>query len=99
MFRRKYNITENFQDKIARLYGSDRPRPETEDGKAKVGLTRTCTLQVTDRCNLACTYCYQINKKHHSMSFDVAKRYIDMLLEDDKENDYINTAISDGLIV
>ena len=100
MFRRKYKTTENFQDKIARLYGSRTPQSNDPESLLKhKGLTRTCTLQVTDRCNLACTYCYQINKKKHSMSFDIAKRYIDMILEDDRENDYINTDISEGLII
>lgn len=96
LYRRKCKLTENFQDKIARLYGHD--RVATDDTRHE-GLTRTCTLQVTDACNLCCTYCYQINKKHHSMTFDIAKRYIDMLLADDKDNDYVNTAISEGLII
>ena len=100
MFKRKYQITENFQDKIARLYGNRDPQGiSPEDLSKHKGLTRTCTLQVTDACNLACTYCYQINKHHHRMSFDVAKRYIDMILEDDKDNDYINSEISEGLVV
>ena len=246
MFRRKYKVTENYQDKVARLYGMHRD-PSADDSYHD-GLTRTCTLQVTDACNLRCTYCvsgnthitmvdksskpirdvqvgdeiiafneatgeletakveqlfqrqavtmtivmddqttlqitpnhsvfmrgkdddyghwveadelrkymtdddnpgcllymydthtntfswkgvstikynprmtdvynigtsthtylandigvhncYQINKQTHRMSFDVAKRYIDMLLEDDRENDYVNTKISEGLIV
>lgn len=246
MFRRKYKVTENYQDKVARLYGQNR-EPSADDSYHE-GLTRTCTLQVTDACNLRCTYCvsgnthitmvdksskpirdvqvgdeiiafneatgeletakveqlfqrqavtmtivmddqtvlqitpnhsvfmrgkdddyghwveadelrkymtdddnpgcllymydshtnafswkgvstikynprmtdvynigtsthtylandigvhncYQINKQTHRMSFDIAKRYIDMLLEDDRENDYVNTKISEGLIV
>lgn len=100
MFKRKYKLTENFQDRLARLYGRPYdPSMSIEDAKKHKGLARTCTLQVTDACNLACTYCYQINKHHNRMSFDVAKRYIDLLLEDNKENDYVNTEISDGLIV
>lgn len=248
MFRRKYKLTENYQDKVARLYGRQRDISADSDNK-HAGLTRTCTLQVTDACNLRCTYCvsgntyismldgstkqikdivcgdkiiafdentgevkeavveqlfqreaatmnivmsdnltltitpnhqvylmpvrensearwveaeeihkylmsendggcmlyifndhkkefewkhvarvtynknvipvynigtsthtyiandigvhncYQIAKKNHRMSFDIAKRYIDMLLEDDRENDYVNTEISEGLIV
>ena len=100
MFKRKYNVTENFQDTISRLYGNKDPQQiSAEDLSKHKGLTRTCTLQVTDDCNLCCTYCYQINKHHHSMSFDIAKRYIDMLLADDKDNDYINSEISEGLII
>lgn len=101
MFKRKYKLTENFQDRIARLYGNKRGPQEfsPEDLSKHKGLTRTCTLQVTDACNLACTYCYQINKHHNRMPIDIAKKYIDMILEDDRDNDYINTEISDGLII
>ena len=104
MFKRKYKLTENFQDKIARLYGSTLlptiGEVESEADGRKF-LTRTITFQVTDACNLACTYCYQINKHHHSMSFEVAKKFADFLLEakDDNDNDYINKAISPGLII
>lgn len=38
------------------------------------------TFQVTDDCNLCCTYCYQINKEHHYMSFDIVDKAIDFLL-------------------
>lgn len=99
-FIRKAKKTENYQDLIARLY--DDHTIEYDQAGNPIphnGLTRTCTLQVTDACNLRCTYCYQIAKNTHRMSFDIAKRYIDMLLEDDQENDYVNTKISQGLIV
>ena len=48
-----------------------------------------------------CTYCYQHNKGHHSMPFDVAKRFIDMLLDakDDNDNEYVNMSNSPGLIM
>lgn len=99
-FIRKSKKTENYQDLIARLY--DNHEVEYDEAGNPIphnGLTRTCTLQVTDACNLRCTYCYQIAKNTHRMSFDIAKKYIDMLLEDDQENDYVNTKISNGLIV
>ena len=106
MFNRKYKLTENFQDKIARLYGNQLQLPvitESETGAAdtRKHLTRTITFQVTDACNLRCTYCYQIKKQEHYMSFDIAKAYTDFLLEatSDEDNDYINQALSPGLIV
>lgn len=43
------------------------------------------TFQVTDSCNLACTYCYQINKAKHRMSFETAKAVVDLIL-DEAEN-------------
>ena len=35
------------------------------------------TLHLTDRCNLACTYCY-VHKGKTDMSLDTAKRVVDM---------------------
>lgn len=46
------------------------------------------TFQVTERCNLACTYCYQIAKTPAVMSLDVAKAGVDMVLSD---VDYIDS--------
>ena len=37
--------------------------------------TRNITFQITDDCNLCCSYCYQINKGHHKMSFEIAKKW------------------------
>lgn len=47
------------------------------------------TLQVTEDCNLRCTYCYQINKSKHRMSLETAKKAIDVILTD---HDYISSA-------
>lgn len=80
---------EEFQNFIGRLYPADDP--------SKKNLARSATLQVTDGCNLACSYCYQLNKSHHIMSFDTAKEYIDILLA--SENPYINTENSPGIIL
>ena len=52
-------------------------------------LTNIC-LNVTDACNLACTYCYQINKGTRKMSFETAKKFVDYLLTADESNTYIN---------
>ena len=50
------------------------------------------TFQLTDRCNLQCTYCYQINKGDHRMTLDIAKKFIDMLLDNNEyTRKYIDT--------
>lgn len=67
--RRKF---EQYNDTIQRLH------PElwkSEDDKIF-----DITLQVTDSCNLRCSYCYQTCKKNHLMDFETAKKYIDMLI-------------------
>ena len=80
---------EQFQDMIARLY----PPQITEAGEdeeydsTKKNMARPVTFQVTDSCNLACKYCYQINKGKRRMSFETAKKFIDLLLTGDKGMD------------
>ncbi len=80
------------------LYGihSVTYRPQTET-VYNIG-TSTHTYIAND---IAVHNCYQINKKHHSMSFDVAKRYADYLLESEtyEDNPYVNQQNSSGLII
>ena len=85
---------EQYSDQMARLF----PATKTADGK--FAAPRSVTWQVTDACNLCCTYCYQINKAQHVMSWEVAKAFCDMLLAATPENNsYINPEISSGLIM
>lgn len=56
----------------------------------------TVTINTTEDCNLACKYCYEINKKHKTMDFESAKKFIDILLDDD---DFLKSdLISDDII-
>lgn len=86
---------EQYQDMISRLY------PELNQSNSdERHLSRTVTFQVTDNCNLKCSYCYQINKGHRKMSFETAKKFVDMLLDATPENNsYINPAISPAIII
>lgn len=87
-----YKRTEMFPDFIGRLY------PTKE--KDKKILTQTVTFQVTDACNLACTYCYQINKGKRKMTFDTAKKFIDLLLSGEKGmKNYISPETSPGIVL
>lgn len=63
------------------------------DGKNDLSyMAKETTFQVTEDCNMACTYCYQHNKKPNAMSFGIAKTYIDMLLDNDpKINSYYDS--------
>ena len=85
----KFPGTEEFTDTLGRYFGS----PSVEK-------TRTITFQITDDCNLCCSYCYQINKGHHKMPFEIAKTLIDELLHNDKliEN-YVKSKNSLGVIL
>ena len=72
------------QDLIASLF-------ETNAALKQKGQMNTLsvTFQVTDACNLACKYCYQINKNHHVMDLDIAKKFIDILIADDEQMQYM----------
>ena len=89
----QYIKDEQYSDQIARLF------PECIQGDSDKHYARTITFQVTDACNLACTYCYQINKHHNRMNFDTAKKFIDMILDVDNPCKYINPDNSPGIIV
>ncbi|WP_310603534.1 radical SAM peptide maturase, CXXX-repeat target family [Anaerosporobacter sp.] len=86
---------EQYQDMIARLY----PEYVNNLSEGRV-LSKTVTFQVTDDCNLACTYCYQINKGKRRMRFETAKKYVDLLLSGDKGFDkYVAPSTSPGIII
>ena len=69
---------EQYSDYLDRIY----PR-QAEKLCINGSQVKDITLQVTDACNMACTYCYQNNKGKHSMSFEVAKKFLDMILDAD----------------
>lgn len=86
---------EQFQDYIARLY----PENFSNESVRKM-LSRTVTFQVTDKCSLACKYCYQINKGTRRMSFDTAKKLIDLLLSGEKGlKEYVSPETSHAIII
>ena len=63
-------------------------------------LTTTTSTYVANSIGVHnCSYCYQINKKHHTMPFEVAKKFADMILEANRENnDYITVESSPGIV-
>lgn len=40
------------------------------------------TINTTEDCNMRCSYCYEINKRKHSIPFEYAKKFIDIICED-----------------
>jgi sulfatase maturation enzyme AslB (radical SAM superfamily) len=72
--------TESYNDILSKLY-SDKINENFK--------VRTITFQVTEDCCMACTYCYQHNKTKNKMTFEIAKKFIDDLLNDKYDN--INT--------
>lgn len=61
---------------------------------------KSLTFQLTDACNLNCSYCYQINKSNHVMSIDTAKKIIDHLFENKSNPDfYFSDKDCQGIII
>lgn len=88
-------IYDNYYDFISQLYYED--NIELQDNEA---LIRNVTFQVTDKCNLACTYCYQENKGNRMMNKDTAKKIVDLLFRmyDDNNSTFINKKTK-GLVI
>lgn len=85
---------EPFKDFILRLY----PNEQYEKIHINDSNVKDVTLQVTQSCNMNCSYCYQHNKQNHSMNFETAKKIIDMLLDADyKTNTYITSTYAKGI--
>lgn len=42
----------------------------------------SCTVNTTESCNLACKYCYEINKRNKTIDPKVVHKFIDCLLDD-----------------
>ena len=88
--KKNIRTQENFTDWISKIY----PELKTnlnEKFNSYEPISKLVTFQVTDACNLACTYCYQINKKTRRMSFETAKTAIDKLLTgEDGFSNYID---------
>ena len=81
-------VFEQYQDIMSRIY------PEYELGSFLL------TFQVTDKCNLACSYCYQQNKGTRRMPFEVAKEAIDKILDGDESLlGYINPDDAPSILI
>lgn len=88
---------EQYQDFIGRLLGAQARVEGTTVSKHPV---KTVTFQVTDDCNLRCTYCYQINKGKRVMTLDTAKKFIDLLIEDSyKEDTFVSLKDTPGIVI
>ncbi len=59
------------------------------------------TIQVTEDCNMACTYCYQQHKTARRMNFETASRFIDYILGEGPSgpDPYVNPEESAGVVL
>ena len=86
---------ETFTDMLARLF----PMPGIQLG-INSPHSKCITFQVTEDCNLRCSYCYQGCKTHRKMSLETAKAAVDMLLAaDERANQYITSTEVAGVVL
>lgn len=88
---------EQWGDTLRRLFPED-----SKNNKMEVGgrFVRNLTIQVTEACNLRCTYCYEHNKSPLRMSWDTAKAFIDLILaSDERTAGYIQSRECPGAIL
>lgn len=82
---------EQYSDMLSRLYADDYPINSH---------VKSIVFQITEDCNLCCTYCFQINKGHQSMSFHVAKSYVDYIFANAPDDDFcISYKNTIGLVI
>ncbi len=93
---------EQYQDYLSRLFQAEYSFEKDYIDESRFGtdiLTKTATFQVTDDCNLKCTYCYQINKGKRRMSLETAKQFVDLLVEDSyKDDTYVSLKTTPGIV-
>lgn len=81
----------DYSEYIRRLYEYKNP---------SITSCRNVTFVVTEACDLRCTYCYEKHKCAKYMTFDVAKKIVDLIfkLSETDESPYINTQ-TNGVIL
>ena len=72
---------------------------ESDKQERGVAVRNRIYMEITNRCNLCCDYCYEHHKGNEVMSLDTGKRIVDMLIQmwlDDKPGAFINRAKTDA---
>lgn len=89
-----------FQREIQKTLAAHGISVNEGDSRKNRPLSKVVTWQVTDSCNLACTYCYQHNKGKRVMSPEIGKAFVDWLLSRTLENcEYINPVTSPAIVL
>ena len=82
------NVEVSYFDLVARVGNA-----LEEDSVLTRKYSRSVTFQVTDGCNLNCSYCYQINKGKSIMTAETGKKLVDFLYkmyDDNNPDGFIN---------
>lgn len=88
---------EAYHEMLGRLY------TEVNGEKERLDMLQTAkniTFQVTDSCNLACSYCYQKHKGTRVMPVETAKALVDLILSGEKGmGEYLHSDRAPGVIL
>lgn len=100
---RDLNFRRQWQDLFPTLFKdiSENAHKYNEENRiADQMITKNITFVVTESCNLACSYCYECNKDHKKvMTKETAMKAIDMILDDNKMEGYINSNSNPSVII
>lgn len=72
------NKEKMYQDYIYELY---------KNTGAEYTCVREVTFQITNECNLRCSYCYELHKGKKVMSLEIGKKIVDLIYEMYYQND------------
>lgn len=64
---------EDYGNTVQRLYCRDLPEMKS--------VCRNVTFQITNACNLQCSYCYEHHKSTEKMTLETGKKIVDYLLD------------------
>ena len=75
---------EDYGNTVQRLYCRDLPEMKS--------VCRNVTFQITNACNLQCSYCYEHHKSTEKMTLETGKKIVDYLLDlyEKNDSDFIN---------
>lgn len=87
--------TLSFSNYIGKLYGK-----HNKNLTVNAPYCKTFTFQITEDCNLRCSYCYQINKSPNKMTLEMGKRIVDCIFKDNyKIEKYYSSKSMTGIIL
>jgi uncharacterized protein len=89
----------SFQDWFVRAY-SEIFKMDSKDQTGKGLKFKNVTFVVTEECDLNCKYCYETNKRCGKiMSKETARRFVDMLFEEDLKGNYLSPDNAKAIIL
>lgn len=97
---REMGYRRQFQDSFPKMYPEFEAETSCKKDRDLQLLTKTITFVVTEKCPLRCSYCYECNKDHSKvMSFETARKAVDLILDDNKLNGYMSSKASPAVII